>query len=109
MSKMKRSAAAGNDSGQKKKRYESKFKKEWETEFPGIVGCSRDVLKAVCTFCNSEISVSHGGKNDLAKHCNAPAHVSAVKEAKQSGKQARITDLRQGGALPTPFADKVSI
>ena len=103
---MKRAGATEKGPSNKKK-YESKFKKDWEGEFPGIVAC-KDTHKALCTFCNIEISISSGGKGDIAKHWKGAPHQKVVQDAKKSGKQARITDLRQG-AKPISHADKVGI
>ena len=39
--------------------------------------------KAFCTFCNTEFNVSHGGKNDIDRHCSNAGHQNAVKHAKK--------------------------
>ena len=47
----------------KKRKYESKYKSEWASEFTGLAKGS-DETKARCTFCVSEFSIAHGGKNE---------------------------------------------
>ena len=54
----------------KKRKYDSKYKSEWASEFAGVVKGSEE-SRAKYTFCIMEFSVVHGGKNDIKKHCNS--------------------------------------
>ena len=54
----------------KKKKYDSKYKSEWASEFAGVVKGSEET-RAKCTFCITGFSIVHGGKHDIKKHCNS--------------------------------------
>ena len=44
----------------KKKKYDSKYKREWASEFAGVLQGSNET-RAKCTFCLTEFSIVHGG------------------------------------------------
>ena len=94
----------------KKKKYACKFKAAWKTEFPGIIESKRgpEYACAYCRFCTKDISVNHGGKNDIKNHVKTPSHLKAEKAAKTQGTQARLWELRGGAAAGIPFKDKVT-
>ena len=55
----------------KKRKYDSKYKSEWAPEFAGVVKGSEET-RVKCTFCMTELSIVHRGKNDIKKkHCNS--------------------------------------
>ena len=80
----------------KKTKYKSKFQSEWEKEFAGITTYSQDCHRAYCRYCQTNFSVAHGGRHDVVKHVGTPTHSRARDDAKRSGRQARLFELRQG-------------
>ena len=56
----------------KKARRESKFQQEWKDY--GMVGSTRGPTFARCKLCNTDISVAHGGVNDVKKHLATSKH-----------------------------------
>ena len=80
----------------KKTKYKSKFQPEWEKEFAGITAYSQDCHRAYCRYCQTNFSVAHGGRHDVVKHVGTPTHGRACDDAKRSGRQARLFELRQG-------------
>ena len=67
----------------KKRKYVSKYKSEWASEFAGVVKGSEET-RAKCTFCITEFSIVHGGKHDIKRHCNSTSHLTAVEEVNTS-------------------------
>ena len=53
------------------------YNKEWETK-RSWVKATTDSRRAFCTVCRREISISHGGDNDLARHEDTDMHKKAV-------------------------------
>jgi hypothetical protein len=74
----KRSISSVANSTKKKVKWLQKFKEEYTKEFPFIKASRIDVFHAFCTVCVSDISVSHGGKNDIVKHRDTGAHTRAT-------------------------------
>ena len=81
----------------KKTKYKSKFHPEWEKEFAGITAYRQDCHRVHCSYCQTNFSVAHGGRHDVVKHVGTPTHTRAYDDAKRSGRQARLFELRQGG------------
>ena len=77
----------------KKRKYDSKYKTEWASEFAGVVKGSEET-RAKCTFCITEFSIVHGGKHDIKRHCNSTSQSNlkgkAVEDSRKNGKQARL-------------------
>ena len=61
-----------------------KFRKEYTERFPVIRSSKRGENYAFCTCCSSDISISHGGINDIRKHINAKKHQANSEAAKGS-------------------------
>ncbi|XP_063052056.1 uncharacterized protein LOC134446675 isoform X2 [Engraulis encrasicolus] len=53
------------------------YKREWEAKRPWIRAAS-DAKKAFCTICCREITINHGGWNDLTRHEATGIHKKAV-------------------------------
>ena len=49
------------------------YLKSYENDFPWV-RASKDISKAFCKLCFVEVSISHGGKHDLAKHERTAKH-----------------------------------
>ena len=81
----------------KKTKYKSKFHPEWEKEFAGITAYRQDCHRVHCSYCQTNFSIAHGGRHDVVKHVGTPTHTRAYDDAKRSGRQARLFELRQGG------------
>ena len=54
-------------------------------------------LLPLLSTCQTNFSVAHGGRHDVVKHVGTPTHTRAYDDAKRSGRQARLFELRQGG------------
>ena len=56
----------------KKKKYKTRYSKEWEKTYPFLKACSTHVFekeyKFHCSCCNSNLLFAQGGINDVAKH-----------------------------------------
>ena len=62
----------------------------------------------MCTYCNEHISIGHGGKNDVKRHVERPKHVENARLARDSGVQARLTDLPWSASSSHSFQDLVT-
>ena len=69
---------------------------------------SRGESHVMCTYCNEHISIGHGGKNDVKRHVERPKHVENARLARDSGVQARLTDLRWLASSSHSFQDLVT-
>ena len=78
----------------KKTKYMSKYNKDWEKDFVGLRGVKSDPGRAECTYCMTTFSVSSGGKNDVKKHFSNPTHERAVQDARKTGRQTKMDELR---------------
>lgn len=61
----------------KKKRL-CRYKKEWEAKRPWVKAVTNDERTAFCTVCRRELSISHGGENDLTRHEGSHMHRKAI-------------------------------
>ena len=59
-----------------------KFKKGWS--MPYIVASSKGDKYAYCKLCNSNFSVSHGGRNDAQRHCQSSGHLKRYAESQSA-------------------------
>lgn len=53
------------------------YNKQWEVKNAWIKPVSGDSTKAFCTLCRRELSVGHGGENDLNQHASTEMHKKA--------------------------------
>lgn len=67
------------------KKRECKFNEELSREFPFIKKTKIDYMVR-CDKCNTEFSVSHGGKNDITKHLATKRHRRFLNNAVSSSK-----------------------
>lgn len=70
----KRLNNSSTNSVKKKPKWEQKYKDSYEKEFPFIQASRKDNLHAFCTTCCQDISISHGGRNDILKHKSTITH-----------------------------------
>ena len=66
----------------KKARRESTFQQEWKHY--GIVRSTRGPTFARCKSCNTDISIAHGGVNDVKKHLATSKHQEMAKAVSSS-------------------------
>ncbi|XP_063052061.1 zinc finger protein ZFP2-like [Engraulis encrasicolus] len=64
------------------------YKKEWEAEKPWV-RAGKDEKRAFCTICCREITVNHGGWNDITRHEATGRHQKAAKATQ--GAAAELT------------------
>ena len=77
-----------------KSRYRNKFKTEWSAEFPGIVSSKGNTEKARCVYCGTDFGIGHGGRSDVKRHVETEGHRNAVVDAKQTGRQVRLSEMQ---------------
>ena len=62
----------------KSKKYKTSYSESLKEHFPFITKCSSHITdhqhKFHCTICKSNISLAHGGSNDILKHAEIPGH-----------------------------------
>lgn len=66
--------------------YNSKFNKAWIKDFEWLRAVPGDVNSAFCSLCKCQLSVSHGGKNDIQKHLKTTKHIQAEGAIRKSKK-----------------------
>lgn len=54
------------------------YKKEWEARRPWVKAVATDARKAFCAVCCRELTIGHGGENDLTRHEGSDVHKKAV-------------------------------
>ena len=67
---------------QKSVKYDCKYNKEWEKMHSFIKPSKLGDLHAFCSYCNCDIKVSHGGKNDITHHVKSDKHKKAERSVK---------------------------
>ena len=68
----------------KKARRECHFDSGWIQEFSGIRKSSKGNTYAQCSFCSSDFSISHGGRNDVTTHVGGKHHQEAIRASSSS-------------------------
>ena len=62
----------------KNKKYKTSFSDSFTETFSFITKCPSHIPnyqhKFHCTVCNANISLAHGGSNDIKKHQDTPGH-----------------------------------
>ena len=76
-----------------------KFKKGWS--MPYIVASSKGDKYAYCKLCNSNFSVSHGGRNDAQRHCQSSGHLKRYAESQSA---LSITSRFRGESSASHFS-----
>ena len=51
-----------------------------------MIQCPADDSRVRCKVCNRDISIAHGGRDDIEKHLATKAHERALEESKKLGK-----------------------
>ena len=70
--------ANANDEVKKVRKYMQKYKDEYSKQLACIVKLSKSDKHAFCTICLADISITHGGLNDVKKHIATIKDVSFV-------------------------------
>lgn len=50
------------------------YRKEWEQKYDFIKKDNSSCYKSYCNLCKKSFSISHGGSNDVKKHCAGLEH-----------------------------------
>ena len=50
--------------------------------------------KARCVYCGTDFGIGHGGRSDVKRHVETEEHRNAVVDAKQTGRQVRLSEMR---------------
>ena len=91
-----------------KSRYRNKFKTEWSAGFPGIVSSKGNTEKVRCVYCVTYFGVGHGGRNHVKRHVETEGHRNAVVDAKQTGRQVRLSEMRYPPRANATLDEKVA-
>lgn len=78
----------------KRVKYVASFKDEWRSTYSWVKRSVKGDGYAFCVVCNVNISISHGGKNDLTKHQKTVTHIASAEAAKSTPK---VTSLLASG------------
>ncbi|XP_071507007.1 uncharacterized protein [Diadema antillarum] len=68
----------------KTKKWSQKYKTEYSLQYPCIRKSERGIHHAYCTVCSVDISVEHGGRDDIRKHVGSKRHTDIAKERSSS-------------------------
>ena len=79
------------------KKYCVKFKNSWCNKFKFIQKSRKgEGFASLCTVCESDFSIAHGGENDINRHKDTSKHKEYVDAAQQ---QRKLTNF--GGSSAT--------
>lgn len=78
----------------KKIKYHSSFQQAFTKEFPCIISSKKGSTFAMCTVCNCEFSVAHGGKTDVVKHVNTKKHLEKAASIEKNEKISFFAETR---------------
>ncbi|XP_060112616.1 dCTP pyrophosphatase 1 [Heteronotia binoei] len=67
----------------KKGRRMQKYRQEWEKGFPWLHKVQDNALKARCSACNRDFSISHGGVCDVRQHAAGGGHMRSIRMQNQ--------------------------
>lgn len=81
----------------KRKRYYSKFNADWLKAFDFLHRSKKGEQYAFCTFCHTDFSISHGGKNDIEKHRDTEKHRDSYKRRFQQSTLKTMFNKDSGG------------
>ena len=68
----------------KAKKWSQKYKTEYSLHYPCIRKSERGIFHAFCTICCVDISVEHGGRDDIRKHVGSKRHTDIAKARSSS-------------------------
>ncbi|XP_077170839.1 dCTP pyrophosphatase 1 [Paroedura picta] len=63
----------------KKGRRMQKYREEWEKDFAWLHRVQDNALKARCSACNRDFSISHGGVCDVKQHAAGGGHMRSIR------------------------------
>ena len=66
------------------KKWSQKFKQEYTVEWPCITKSQKGIYHAFCTVCSRDISVEHGGRDDVRRHIATSKHAEIAKSRSSS-------------------------
>ena len=78
---------AGDGQQPKKKKYLIRFKsrrEQWILVYPFLRESKRGETYALCSICNTDFSIGHGGENDIKRHVALNKHVQTVAAPKST-------------------------
>ena len=91
-----------------KSRYRNKLKPEWSAEFPGIVSSMGNTEKARCVYCVTDFGIGNCGRSHVKRHVETEGQRNAVVEAKQTGRQVRLSEMRYPPRANATLDEKVA-
>ena len=77
--KRKNGDEANENSPKKKPRWNQRYKQQYSVAYPCITKSVKGETYAHCTVCNCDISVAHGGMDDIKRHVGREKHSTALK------------------------------
>ncbi|GBO18400.1 hypothetical protein AVEN_8107-1, partial [Araneus ventricosus] len=69
--------ALADEEKQKKRKNNQRFRKEYSEKWPCLIPGKEGYAR--CSVCNTEFSITHGGKDDCRRHVSGPKHSDLVK------------------------------
>ena len=72
------SVSTNHTNGNKKKVYFQTFRSEYTKAFSFFVASRKGEKHGFCNICRCDISISHGGRNDLVAHTKSKKHIEFV-------------------------------
>ncbi|XP_054848770.1 dCTP pyrophosphatase 1 [Eublepharis macularius] len=79
----------------KKGRRMQKYREEWEKEFGWLCKVEGNALKARCSACNRDFSISHGGVCDVKQHAAGGGHMRSIRMQHQKRAAAVSPEAEQ--------------
>ncbi|XP_074649008.1 zinc finger BED domain-containing protein 5-like [Tubulanus polymorphus] len=62
-----------------KKYWKQKYKRSYSAQYPCFIASKLSKYHARCTICQIDIVISHGGLNDISRHCERKGHKDKAK------------------------------
>lgn len=108
-----------------------KYMQKWKDEYYKLENMEKSTKGphfAHCGVCHRDFSISHGGRNDITKHCASSTHKEAAKEGiknrqlklttcfqkatdfkrRVTNAEATFTQLLAENNVPIAFSDKIN-
>ena len=83
----------------KAKKWSQKYKTEYSLHYPCIRKSERGNFHAFCTICSVDISVEHGGRDDIRKHVGSKRHTDIAKARSSSSSTLLNYFTKQGTSI----------